>query len=64
MRGCSSDDAYWCFISVGFSLGSEEVASGGWFVSISCKLLLRVDSNGRRCWFLSCPSSSESDKVS
>ena len=37
MWGCSSDDASWCFISVGFSVGSEEVVSGGWFVSAVCE---------------------------
>ena len=64
MLGYSSDDGYWCFISVGFSVGSEEVASGGWFVSNGFKQLLEVDGNGQYCWFLSWPSSSESNEIS
>ena len=36
-RGGCSDDASWYFISVGFSVGSEEVVSDGWFVSASCE---------------------------
>ena len=36
-RGGFSDDASWCFISVGFSVRSEEVVSGGWFLSAVCE---------------------------
>ena len=36
-RGGFSDDASWCFISVGFSVGSEEVVSDGWFVPASAE---------------------------
>ena len=36
-QGCSSDDPSWCLISAGFSVGSEEVVSGGWLVSAGCE---------------------------
>ena len=44
--GCSSDDVSWGFISVGFSVGSEEVVSGEWFICAGCKELLGVDGDG------------------
>ena len=43
---CSSDDVAWCFTSVGFSVGSEEVVSGEWFICAGCKELLGVDGDG------------------
>ena len=43
---CSSDDVAWCVTSVGFSVGSEEVVSGEWFICAGCKELLGVDGDG------------------
>ena len=64
MWRCSSDDACWCFISVGFFVESEEVTSGRWFVSVGFKEPLGVDCSGRDSWFLSWPSFSEFDELS